>query len=202
MTAWVSRFGVPLHVITDRGEHFEAELFSELSSIVGFHRIRTTAIMARKQSWLLALPVVLLGIRAAPNDSGYSPFTAVTGSSILVPSLLIDNILENGTSQNSDLTKQLSSEILKLDIAELSQGKIHSKPREYIPKDLFKCGKVWMRIDRVRRPLEAPYAGPYKVLQRASKYFLLEISCSYKCIHRSVKTLYRKLYTDDNRETC
>ena len=30
---WVSRFRVPLHVITDRGIQLESELFSELSYI-------------------------------------------------------------------------------------------------------------------------------------------------------------------------
>ena len=70
--SWISRFGVPLHVITDRGTQFESELFQELATLVGFHRLRTTAyhpqtngmverlhrtmktaITARKQSWLI-----------------------------------------------------------------------------------------------------------------------------------------------------
>lgn len=36
-------FGVPLHVMTKKGSHFESELFIELSNIVGFHRLRTTS---------------------------------------------------------------------------------------------------------------------------------------------------------------
>ena len=32
---------------------------------------------------------------------------------------------------------------------------------------------MWIRIDRVRRPLEAPYQGPYKVLQRHEAAYLL-----------------------------
>lgn len=38
----VARFRVPLYIITDRGSQFELELFSELSKIIGFHRLRTT----------------------------------------------------------------------------------------------------------------------------------------------------------------
>ena len=38
------------------------------------------------------------------------------------------------------------------------------------------CDKVWLRIDRVRKPLEAPYTGPFTVLERSPKYFLLEKS--------------------------
>ena len=107
LDVWISRFGVPLYVVTDKGSQFESELFNHLSVLVGFHRLRTTAhtprsnglvershstlkaaIMARKQEWLQALPVVMLGIRALPNDSGLSPFTAVTGSQLLFPGLL------------------------------------------------------------------------------------------------------------------
>ena len=43
LTGWVSHFGVPLQVVTDRGTQFESELFAELSSIIGFYHIRTTS---------------------------------------------------------------------------------------------------------------------------------------------------------------
>lgn len=42
INTWVSRFRVSLHIITDRGSQFELELFSELSKIIGFHKLRTT----------------------------------------------------------------------------------------------------------------------------------------------------------------
>ena len=31
-----------------------------------------------------------------------------------------------------------------------------------IPEEIKTCPYVWIRIDRVKRPLEAPYQGPYK----------------------------------------
>ncbi|XP_076065222.1 uncharacterized protein LOC143039237 [Oratosquilla oratoria] len=43
VSGWICSFGVPLHVIMDRGSQFESELFSELSSIIGFHHMRTTS---------------------------------------------------------------------------------------------------------------------------------------------------------------
>ena len=51
-------------------------------------RVRRTlkaAILSRRQEWLRALPVEFLGIRAMPNESGFSPFTAVTGTQVLFP---------------------------------------------------------------------------------------------------------------------
>lgn len=93
VSTWRSRFGVPLHVVTDRGSQFESELFSELPKIIVFQRRRTTsyhpqtngferahrtlktAITAMEESCLSALPI----IRVTPNGSNYSSFTAVTG---------------------------------------------------------------------------------------------------------------------------
>ena len=59
---------------------------------------------------------------------------------------------------------------------ELDQINCHSLPKSYIPKDLKSCDNVWLRIDRVRKPLEAPYSGPYKVIERFPKYFKIELS--------------------------
>lgn len=192
LNAWVSRFGVPLYVLTDRGTQFESELFKELSTLVGFHRLRTcayrpqtngiierqhrtikSAIMARKQNWLTALPIVLLGLRNIPNEDGYSPSLAVTGTSFLLPRQMLDT--ETQLEFTSDKVRKLATEMYKLDMQKLSQSFLHSIPKDYVPKDLKKCSHVWLRVDRVRRPLEAPYSGPFKVVSRHSKYFTIEL---------------------------
>ena len=53
----------------------------------------------------------------------------------------------------------------------MSKTRSHNKCPSFIPKDLFTCEHAWLRTDRVRRPLEAPYSGPYKVSKRTEKYF-------------------------------
>ena len=202
VSTWISRFGVPLHVITDRGTQFESEMFNELSSVVGFHRLRTTAyhpqsngmierthrtikaaLRARKENWVKALPVVLLGVRNFPNENGFSPFSAVTGTSLLLPKLMVD---VSSTSvedlSNSDI-KELAREMSKLDVSNCDQGKSHSFPKSFIPRDLQTCDKVWLRVDRIRRPLEAPYSGPYKVIERLPKHFRIQLSDEiYSCV--------------------
>ncbi|GFS36821.1 hypothetical protein NPIL_480701 [Nephila pilipes] len=40
----------------------------------------------------------------------------------------------------------------------------HSTRPAFITKDLFRSAVVLLRIDRVRKPLELPYAGHYKVV--------------------------------------
>ena len=127
--------------------------------------------MARVQNWVDALPIVLLGLRNLPNDTGYSPSVAVTGRSLLMPSPFIDNNDKECTSETvRDFAKQMST----IDFHEMSYGRPHSVPKSYIPRDLQSCTHVWVRVDRVRRPLEAPYTGPFLIKKRQPKYFTLE----------------------------
>ena len=34
---------------------------------------------------------------------------------------------------------------------------------------------MWVRVDRIRRPLEAPYSGPFLVVRRGEKYFVVDV---------------------------
>ena len=176
LNGWIARFGVPLYVITDRGSQFESELFQELSSLIGFHRLRTSsyhpqsngliershrtlksAIMARKQKWIESLPVVLLGLRCMPNSSGISPFLSVTGKTPLSPQDLLVKI--PSTKKLSDsFIQEFASKMHQLDFC--SATTINSSPKSYVPKDLENCKYIWLRRDRVRKSLEAPYTGP------------------------------------------
>ena len=153
-----------------------------LEHTIGFHRLRTTAyhpqtngmverwhrtlkqsLMAKGKNWPSDLPIVLLGLRSIPNENGISPFTAVTGTTILMPNILND---KTSPTINSDYIEKFSKSMSQLDFANLSEGIIHgTDKKQYIPKDLFNATHVWLRIDRVRKPLEAPYTGPFKIIK-------------------------------------
>lgn len=85
LNGWISRFGCPLDIVSDRGKQFELNLFKSLARIAGFRHWRTTAyhlacniIVERfhrqlksaivchvNPNWNEMLPFVLLGVRSA-----------------------------------------------------------------------------------------------------------------------------------------
>lgn len=185
---WISRFGVPLYVVTDQGRQFESEFFKQLSKMIGFtklrispyhpqangyiervHRTLKSILKARKTHWLKALPFALLGLRAHPNtDTGCSPFTYVTGTNILIPPISIIPI-------NKDMEKEYIQELVEVmqsvDFTKVALGSNHSMNSFHIDPQLNTCSHVWMRIDRVLKPLESPYEGPFEVVERYGKTF-------------------------------
>lgn len=113
----------------------------------------------------------------SPNSLNYSPFTAVTGTSMLCPHLLICKDDNNAISKTTshETIQNFIEEMQALNFYDFSTGDCHSVPKSYIPSDLFSVPKVWLRTDRVKKSLEAPYTGPYDVIERYPKYFVLKL---------------------------
>nr|CUU99968.1 hypothetical transcript [Hymenolepis microstoma] len=55
-----------------------------------------------------------------------------------------------------------------------SHGSSLNSKSTYIHKDLSTSPSVFVRVDTVKKRLQPQYDGPYKVLQRKSKYFILD----------------------------
>ena len=47
--------------------------------------------------------------------------------------------------------------------------------KTFLPDQIQKCDFVCVRLDRVKKPLEAPYRGPYSVIERKNDVFVLEV---------------------------
>ena len=106
---WVSRYGVPRTIITDRGPQFESHLFNSLSHNLGISHLRTTAyhpqtngmierfhrtlkqslrILSFQGGWVKTLPFVLLGWRNTPSrTTESSPAQMLFGTNTAVPNV-------------------------------------------------------------------------------------------------------------------
>uniref|UniRef100_A0A5S6QYE8 RNA-directed DNA polymerase n=1 Tax=Trichuris muris TaxID=70415 RepID=A0A5S6QYE8_TRIMR len=193
---WISRYGVPSTVTTDRGTQFESELWRQLMFTLGCYRIRTTAyhpisngIVERfhrqlktaittaqdTKNWTETLPLILLGLRSTvKEDVGHCAAELVFGTTLRIPG----DFYSPSDQALSDINPMNYVHRLKV----LMRG-IHHFPdrpigtrKTYVPTELAKCSHVFVRHDAVKRPFTAPYNGPYKVIKRYDKAFKLDIN--------------------------
>lgn len=66
-------------------------------------------------------------------------------------------------------------------------SKHKNKCSTFVHKDLNSTEYVFVRIDRVKKSLERPFEGPYKVLNKSEKYFTLDIKT--KAVNISIDRL-------------
>ncbi|XP_066967877.1 uncharacterized protein [Macrobrachium rosenbergii] len=125
--------------------------------------------MARctSENWKYQLPWVLLGLRTAPRADGTPSAAEKTyGESLVVPGELVTEDRHNPSLQRLH------------DVV----GKFAPCKRMYTDRSttftlpgLPSTTHVFVRDDAVRPPLTRPYRGPFRVLERNNKAFLLAL---------------------------
>ena len=131
--------------------------------------------MARTQaagmgSWVDHLPFVLLGLRTAiREDSACCPADLVFGSPLRLPADLVDPSAPP-TPSPSSFVEDLGGVLRR--VAPMP-FEYHGNTSSRVPSALASCSHVFLRVDAVRRPLVPPYEGPFEVLQKDTKTFLI-----------------------------
>ena len=189
---WVSRFGVPSQMTSDRGPQFVSEMWTAMSELLGtslspttayhpqanglverFHRTLKASLEARLTSphWVDELPWVLLGLRTTPKEElNASPADLVYGAPLAVPG---DFIPVAKHPPIEDHLRQLREKVGNLRPTPASaHGAENIKTN--VPDSLAMAKYVFVRREP-RRSLQTPYEGPYEVLERNDKYFTLQI---------------------------
>jgi cleavage and polyadenylation specificity factor subunit 1 len=58
----------------------------------------------------------------------------------------------------------------------------HGVQKVFVFKDLATTSHVLIRNDALKRPLQQPYSGPYHVVQRSEKWFVVNVSGQDKTV--------------------
>lgn len=192
---WISRFGVPEDITSDRGPQFTSSLWSNLNNLIGVKQLHTTSyhpqangmverlhrqlkasLKARTASphWMEHLPFALLGLRTAwREEPDCSPAELVYGSTLRIPGEFIEPTPPRSLQPSSTFLRDLQSSMRE---ALPPPSVHHSSPKSYNPSFLDQTGYVYVRIDKHKTPLQRPYDGPFRVVSTSPKYFTLDIN--------------------------
>ena len=182
ISSWISRFGIPKWVTSDRGVQFKSNLWNDIMKELGievrfttayhpeangiverFHQTLKAAIRCRltDNKWSQALPWVLLGLRNTPKDDlGASSAEIMFGTTLAVPGLCWGS--EN--YPQDELRNAVSNAKRFLP----TPRNVHKcKINSFIPSSLKTAEYVFVRDDtKARNALHSPYMGPFKVLSK------------------------------------
>ena len=187
---WVSRYGVPESLTTDRGAQFSSHSFGEVLRQLGIKHIMTTAYNPRANSkierfhrtlkvalrsgppehWRYRLPMALLSLRSLYNESiSCAPCNIVFGTSLRLPADILTR------SQNSELQQNVYATELRKAMAQVLPPKATFTPLPgQIDLKLLSCDYVYVK-NNAKKGLDSQYLGPFKVLERYEKCFKLQL---------------------------
>ena len=196
---WVSTYGVPQAVTTDRGSQFTSSIWTQLLKAWGIKPLLTTAyhpeanglverlhrrlkeaLMAlcrgSPELWYWKLPSALLSIRTTLKpDIGSSPADLVFGEGLALPADLLPTL----EPDEGQLQRQRSATLanLRLEVARLqpTPTSAHRQPLIFIPPELDSASHVFVQRGSVRPSLSSPYEGPYRVTARTAAGFRVNL---------------------------
>jgi Integrase core domain/Integrase zinc binding domain len=191
-TTWISRYGVPDDITSDRGPQFSSEVWAAVCRRLGINKKLTTAyhpqanglverlhrqlkeaLRARQAGvqWEDHLPWVLLGLRVAPrDDTGVSAAQVTFGVQLTLPG----ELLGAPATAVEELAEGLRADTLGFQPVPL-------RPRSYaavaaeVPAGLRAAAYVYVRRGGALPPLASKYEGPYKVIRKCEKYFVIKM---------------------------
>ena len=196
---WVSTFGVPATITTDRGAQFSTAIWSQLMSTWGirsttttayhpeanglverFHRRLKEALLALGEDagaqWFWRLPLVLLAIRTTIKpDVGATPPDLVFGEGVAVPGCLLSSTPSSEEELQQQSRQTLANLRMEVERLQPTQTSAHRIQRVQLPTDLQTASHVFIKRGGVTGTLSTPYTGPYRVVERQPTFFKVSI---------------------------
>uniref|UniRef100_A0A0L8HFT9 Integrase catalytic domain-containing protein n=2 Tax=Octopus bimaculoides TaxID=37653 RepID=A0A0L8HFT9_OCTBM len=142
--------------------------------VESFHHQLKAAIKAYSDcsNSLEHLPLILLGIQSTiKKEVGHTPAELVYGTALTLPEQMIEPVSPQDLPDPAKYVHRLRTAMSNLSPAAPRQQNVASQ----VPKDINTWIHVFVRNDGTPSQLQPPYSGPYKVLKKEPKYFVLDI---------------------------
>ena len=187
---WVARFGVPSDITSDRGPQFTSEIWRALAEMMGtkvhhtmayhpqanglverFYRSLKAALRARltTTNWMDELPWVMLGLRSMPKqDMGVSVAEMVFGTPLTVPGTFVGPGTDPEAADHLQRMRDIAGRLVPAPEA------WHGTRTTASTRGLPEAEYIFVRRDAAHGPLQKPYTGPYRVLQRQEKFYVIQ----------------------------
>lgn len=181
LAGWVSRFGAPHTIITDRGVQFESHIWRDLLAFLNTKRHRTTAYHPQSNGmverfhrrlkealrahqhpcqWVETLPIILLTLRTTEKeDIKHSPAELVYGEDLRLPGQFTPPDVNPHPLSFLPALRQAMSNLPP------TQPRPPPQRSTYVPMEVKTAEHVLLRHDTHRGPLARPYDGPYHVFR-------------------------------------
>lgn len=171
---WITNFGVPKIITTDRGSAFTSHIFKEWTNALNIKHVLTTSynpqanglvervhrrikdyFRTNRQGWANQLPWIVLNIRNSRGaDADFTPNEAVMGSNTFQQS---DVVAQSVSLTDRNFAKQMKT-------WQPPPSLPMRKHQKFSPADIKETEYVLVKKIQ-HNTLERPYSGPHKVLK-------------------------------------
>jgi cleavage and polyadenylation specificity factor subunit 1 len=160
---WVSRYGVPSTITTDRGSQLESRFLNEMLRLLGTQRIRTTAYhpqangaverfhrtlkgalkaQQNPNDWCNNLELVMLGLRSTLKEElNASPAEMIYGQPLRLPGDFFEAPDNTNETSRHDYVEQLKTHMKSCRY----QPHRKQQRKSYIAPDLKECAHIFVR---------------------------------------------------------
>ncbi|XP_058817453.1 uncharacterized protein LOC131680760 [Topomyia yanbarensis] len=122
--------------------------------------------------WTEILPIVLLGIRSSLKEDLQATAAELTyGTSLRLPGEFF--ISDSCKKPTPEFVTDLKATMSKL---RPTQTTNHSNQNAFVQKHLSTCSHVFVKAGAIKPPLTQPYDGPYRVIRRRKKVFIVDVN--------------------------